>query len=376
MKIFEITQPRKSPLLEAVGRDLQHVEDLVFINGAEGALHAIQRLRGVGVDSKQLLVKWDGSPACKFGRDDQGQFHFGDKHSKELVTSADALAQQVMNRKYAGKGDAAVDAARQQFAQSQSNLWQLYEAATPKDFRGFVSGDLMWQAPPKVVNGEYIVAPNTVQYMISTESEIGQQMRSSQTGIALHFYSPAFDGQDTPITANIISQLGNDKVTILGPKTTASVQQANVNTAELDKLEQIINTNASDIEEYLAPVQGLSNIPAVIYKYVNSHQSSATLEHFLQWCQETLSAGQYAKIAAKPVTGLQTIFTVMHNLVKIKVDVIDQLESQALSSSGIRAILHKTNATGGEGLVLPAGTDTPPLKFVNRNTFSAANRIR
>lgn len=60
MKIFEITQPRKSTLFEAVGRDLQHIEDLVFINGVEGAVHAVQRLRAVGVDSKTMTIKWDG----------------------------------------------------------------------------------------------------------------------------------------------------------------------------------------------------------------------------------------------------------------------------------------------------------------------------
>jgi len=376
MKIFEITQPRKSPLLEAVGRDLQHIEDLVFINGVEGAQHAIQRLKNVGADSKTMTIKWDGSPAVRFGRDEQGQFHYGDKHSKEMNLSPAAIDALVMSRKYAGKGDPTVDADRKKFAQSQSKIWSLYESATPKDFRGFVSGDLMWTSPPRLDGKEYVVVPNTVQYMIDANSALGKKMKTSQTGIALHFYSPTFDGQDTPVNSFILGQLGNDKVTILGPKTTAEVKQANVNTTELDQLESFVSANAAAIEAYLAPVTGLSSVAGVIYKYVNSHQANATADHFLQWAKETLSAGQYQKLVAKGTDGLKAIFIIMHAIVKLKVSVIDQLESQALTSSGIRAILHKTNVNGGEGLVLPGDDESPPLKFVNRDTFSAANRIR
>ena len=378
MKICEITQSKQTLLVEAVGRELQHIEDLVFIDGSEGALHAVQRLRGVGVNSKELTIKFDGSPAVKFGRNEQGQFHFGDKHSKEMNLSPEDIEAQVMARKYAGKGEPAVDADRKRFAQSQSMIWRLYESATPKDFRGFVSGDLMWASHPKVEGNEYIVAPNTVQYRIDRNSDLGQQMRVSQTGIALHFYSPTFEGHGQPISSQIISKLGNDSVTVMGPKTTATVNQANVNATELDTLQSFIISNSSVIDEYLAPVTGLSNVSAVVYKYVNSHQNAATPEHFLQWAQETLSAGQFAKLSAKSTQGLKAIFAVMHSLVKMKVSVIDQLESQTLSSSGIRAVLHKTQVAGGEGLVLPGSEsdNTPPLKFVNRDTFSAANKVR
>ena len=323
-----------------------------------------------------MTIKWDGSPAIKFGRNEQGQFHFADKHSKELVTSPEAIAQQVMNRKYAGKGDPTVDAERQKFAQSQSRLWQLYESATPTDFRGFVSGDLMWTSSPIIKGNEFVVAPNTVQYYVDRSSILGQKMKTSLSGVALHFYSPAFDGPSQPITQQVINQLGNAHVVVLGPKTTADVAQASVNTEALNSLERTITNNATAIDEYLAPVTGLSNVPAVIYKYVNSHQADASPEHFLQWAQQTLSAGQYAKLAAKPTRGLAAIFDIMQSIVLLKISVLDQLEARALTSSGIRATLKGTEAQGGEGLVLPGSDDTPPLKFVNRSTFSAANRIR
>ena len=328
----------------------------------------------VGSKSHYLV---HNSPAVKFGRDEQGRFHYGDKHSKEMNLSPETIEAQVMGRKYAGKGDPVVDAERQKFAQSQSYLWKLYESATPADFRGFVSGDLMWTSTPRAEGGEYVVTPNTVQYRVDRDSALGQQMRTSMTGVALHFYSSTFDGSGQPINSHVLDQLGNDQVTVLGPKTTADIAQANVNTVELDRLEKTITANANAIEEYLSPVTGLSNVPAVLYKYVNSHQADASPEHFLQWAQATLSAGQYAKLAAKPTQGLAAIFEIMQTIVSLKVSVIDQLENQALTSSGIRAILAKTNVPGGEGLVLPAsGEDSPPLKFVNRNTFSAANRIR
>jgi hypothetical protein len=70
--------------------------------------------------------------------------------------------------------------------------------------------------------------------------------------------------------------------------------------------------------------------------------------------------------------GLDAIFKIMQHVVALKLSVIQQLETPALSSMGMRAQL-VTGIPGGEGLVSdPAGLDRP-LKLVSRAGFTAAN---
>ena len=360
-------------LTEAVGRDLQHVEDIIYIYGPQAALEAVARLQQLGVNSKEMQIKFDGSPAVTFGREANGQFHFGDKHSKELNLSPADIENVVMSRNYAGKGDPNVDKERKKFAATQSNLWKLYEAATPKDFRGFVDGDLLWAAPPALVKDEYTFGPNTVQYFVKAGSPLGQRIKTSQSGVACHFYKEALAAQTQALTPEIISRLGSQQVVVLGPKTTAEVQ-ANVDNKQLTSLAAAIKKTAKDVEAFLAEEPGLKSVAADVYKYINSNQEVATPEHFLQWCQQNLTASKAAKIAAKNQNGLKAIFIIMHEFVKIKVDIIKQVEQPAMGGLAMRAVLKNINVPGGEGLV-DSGSETP-MKFVDRATFSKANKIR
>jgi intein/homing endonuclease len=51
----------RKPLKEAkVGRNLQHLEDLVFVDGSEGALEALDILSGFEKDVGDVSIKWDG----------------------------------------------------------------------------------------------------------------------------------------------------------------------------------------------------------------------------------------------------------------------------------------------------------------------------
>jgi hypothetical protein len=53
-----------------VGRAFNHLEDLVFLHGTEGALEAITHLRELASDSgsKSIRMKWDGNPQIYWGR--------------------------------------------------------------------------------------------------------------------------------------------------------------------------------------------------------------------------------------------------------------------------------------------------------------------
>lgn len=59
MKISEIIV-ESHRLTESVGRDLQHVEDIIYIDGPQAALGVVNRLAQLGQDSTSMTIKWDG----------------------------------------------------------------------------------------------------------------------------------------------------------------------------------------------------------------------------------------------------------------------------------------------------------------------------
>ena len=70
-KIFEILKNNKRLLTEAKAR-IDHPEDLLFDEGVAGARRAINALLHIPNNPKSTTVKWDGTPAIIFGRDENG----------------------------------------------------------------------------------------------------------------------------------------------------------------------------------------------------------------------------------------------------------------------------------------------------------------
>ena len=89
MSISILLESAKPP----VGREFQHLEDLIYIEGARGIKRVLECIAGI-IKRQPLEVKWDGSPAIIFGRTDNGRFHFGDKYSRDIVDSPQAVYQQ------------------------------------------------------------------------------------------------------------------------------------------------------------------------------------------------------------------------------------------------------------------------------------------
>jgi hypothetical protein len=74
MRAFEFLTEDAAPTPKKVGRDFQHLEDLVIVDGSHGAFEALADIQELAQGSDDVTVKWDGSPAIFFGRNEQGQF--------------------------------------------------------------------------------------------------------------------------------------------------------------------------------------------------------------------------------------------------------------------------------------------------------------
>jgi hypothetical protein len=51
----------------------------------------------------------------------------------------------------------------------------MLEAATPKNFKGYVQGDLLYTQTPPEVSGNYEFKPNFVEYRIPAASKLGDR---------------------------------------------------------------------------------------------------------------------------------------------------------------------------------------------------------
>ena len=140
-------------LIEANAR-IQHAEDFIFWRGSNGARHAIQALKSLSDTShKQTTLKWDGSPAVIFGRDNEGNFIFTDKSgfykSGGLGKSKNShqLQQELLSR---SGGKYKNDPNRLAFAARMAGAFKEFNNIVPKKYKGFFKGDMLYFDTPKI----------------------------------------------------------------------------------------------------------------------------------------------------------------------------------------------------------------------------------
>ena len=57
------------------GARIDHAEDIIFDEGSRGAIRALESLKQLEQGGHtDVTVKWDGSPAIVFGRNEAGEF--------------------------------------------------------------------------------------------------------------------------------------------------------------------------------------------------------------------------------------------------------------------------------------------------------------
>src|SRR5210317_248292 len=125
-----------------VGREYQHLEDLVFVKGSKGAMEAADVLEKLGSDTGDVAIKWDGNPTIYWGRENDGTFVLVGKNGwgRNKSTSADDLSNFIKN---SGKG-VEEEPWREDFGSDMAEIFEIMKAATPPTFRGFVYGDLLY----------------------------------------------------------------------------------------------------------------------------------------------------------------------------------------------------------------------------------------
>jgi len=158
----------------ALGRAFNHPEHFIIFYGLSGIKEGIQHLEDAVGEDKQLRFKWDGNPQIYWGRERKNgplilaghngwaKGGRGNGTTMDDFTSPEAVENFILHKSGEGAKGEEITPERQRFASEFSNLYHIFDAATPKDFVGFVYADALFlpSTKPTAQNGIYTMHPN------------------------------------------------------------------------------------------------------------------------------------------------------------------------------------------------------------------------
>ena len=351
MRAWELLLENETPAPKKVGREFNHLEDLVFTE-PNGAKRAVQVLKDLAQPASKISIKWDGNPTVYWGRDEDGTFRMVGKNNwgrEEGKSSSPEELKQFINSR--GKGEEW----RAKFAGDMAAMWPIFERATPADFRGYIYGDILFH-PGKPYNGgdgKLMFTPNQTTYAVKATSPVGQRLSKAKVAVAAHKKYDYFGDKGGEDFADPDMFSSNPQLAVFG-QTYISHRPA-VNADNLSQIEKIVNTNGAKIDRLLAPQAGLSDLQNTIYTFVNAQSKAKALDNintksFFEWLSTSkVSAPKQKKIADLNVANagvMDSLFTLVAELMKAKNEVIaelDQAEGDITANTG--------GKPGGEGYV-------------------------
>ena len=333
MRAFEfLTEAETAPAPKKIGREFNHLEDLVFTEPG-GAKRAVTVLKNLAQDAKDVSIKWDGNPTVYWGREEDGTFRMVGKNNwgreEGKSSSPEELKQFIMSR---GKGEDW----REKFAQDMAALWPIFEAATPKDFRGYVYGDILFHPgkPYQGGDGKINFTPNQTTYSVKGASEIGRRIAKAKVAIAAHKHLDYF-GDKTGEDLREVDQFNASPGLVVFGQTYISQQPA-VNADNLEVIEKLANQFGANIDKLLAPTAGLSDLQTIIYTFVNNQSKAKALDKidtgsFFDWLTTSkVSAPKQMKIQelnTKFPGVMDNLFSLVIELMKAKDEIIAELDA-------------------------------------------------
>ena len=181
---------------------LQHAEDLILLEGTDGAKRAIKLMKDMvpflsGKPGPRLAVttKYDGAPAVICGTDpSDGKFFVGTKSVFAKTEPKVCKSLSDIQSWYNGA-----------LAEKLTAAFTLLKGA---NIRGVLQGDLMFTNDKKVktIDGvRYITfRPNTITYAVEPDTKIGKDIKNARIGIVFHtkYTGPSLPEMTSSFTIN------------------------------------------------------------------------------------------------------------------------------------------------------------------------------
>jgi hypothetical protein len=356
-----------------------HPEDRVFDEGSAGAQKAIATLQQMASNPETISVKPDGKPAIVWGRDERG-FTMCDKHMFAkgiLPRSPKEIADVYAQRRGGG---------REELSEMIAQLWPQFEASLPNGFKGYLFGDLLYSQRPPVENGSFVFKPNTVVYTVETNSELGQRIAKSNSGIVVHtFFSKApAPGPDGKIVAPPGRHISTPKGTNPnGPLVVVTDQFTTPPRVkippELKSLSSFIASNGALIDKVVGQdalsALKIRDLPQMLMKYTNGKVRQRSFDSFgsdfLQWLDSEARVSDGKKQNIKThlqanAAGFKVMCQTFIGIMRVKNHIVGLLDSHPAQMQA-----HINGEPGQEGYMVHGKEN--PTKVVNRERFSAAN---
>lgn len=357
---------------EAKGH-LDHPEDLIFLDGTQGANRAVQASVDTVKNPATVTIKWDGYPALIFGRGDNGKFSIMDKH---MFNKKDLSGRQVYSPEQFVQYDQARGVDRSGLHQLIAEIWPGLEKSDRS--KGYYWGDLLFSQPQQEQKGMYKFRanPNGITYTVDTDSEVGQLFKGKQAAIVVHQFIPpnaATTDEATPLNGTIGGLKNNSNVAIVPAKMPI--------TPNLKVSSKLVNKANSDIKKYGPAVdqllttapQAAATFRGLFTTYINKKIVAGDLNNLVDGFMEYFNSRPMTDAMRAKLTqhleankdGLVGAFTIWASLYQLKMAIVDQL-NKAAEASPVKGYLQDGTQTQ-EGFV------SNGLKFVDRMGFSRQN---
>jgi hypothetical protein len=219
-----------------------------------------------------------------------------------------------------------------------------------------------------------VFKPNVVEYAVDVNSDLGKRIGESKTGVVIHRQMD-LEGNESEVKDGDIFQ--GSEVLVVPP---VSVEKpAEVESSQTEELEQVINENASGLDELLnqdtLTQNKMKDFPNILYAYTNSKVDTGMEDlgkDFGAWLERQPRISERKKQNVKEYisqheSAFSALWRVVSAIMTVKNQIIDQFDAQSTSVKQSMA-----GEKGGEGYVLahPEGD----IKLVPRQTFSRINR--
>ena len=265
---------------------------------------------------QDVTIKWDGSPAVIFGRDTDGNFIFTDKSGFTAkgydgkAKSADDVETMLKNRPGYAKDPEGYGG----LIDKMKSAYTAFEKATPKDYRGFFKGDMLYFVKPMAEGGDYVFKPNIVEYRVKQDSELGKKIGTSTAGIVIHREAD-IAGTETPLRDTNIFQ--GTEVLVLPP--VVAQDAPSVDDSQIKELQAMVTKHGRAIDSIIERRQGLSDLSNIFYTYMNSRVDSG-IKNLAQDFAGWLATSKVSKPKQ------QKIIEIINSITILKNDILPVLE--------------------------------------------------
>ena len=361
----------------AVGREYQHLEDLMIVNGSSGALTALRELKNIESNPKTLNIKWDGRAAVYWGREPNGTFIFAPKAQweKQSKLTKKGLVKDIQStgKMKSGQDPAEFAQQRKQLAAEWARVYDELERSCPKNFRGYLWADVMFlHAPKKNKQGNYEFKPNKVDYFISPNSYLGERIiEGAEIMLAVHGKYNEF-GQDSsqmvPASDAEVAKFNdlNRRVITLPVQHPMAPIEKNF---EIDKLINFVKHNAANIDDIANYTElKFSGLKKILYDYAvkRSHKHGAlTFDDYLKTAKisDNQKAILKANVTRRP--SWQVFWKIFDLIIDAKHQTLDKLHKShgAEQHNKLGLSVATQGEPGGEGFAKV--TDAGAVKLIN-----------